>query len=67
MFRAHLERREHGFSAHNTADWPALDELSRKQRALDDWYIARSARLTESELERRVHFTFVGGGAPPFL
>jgi uncharacterized damage-inducible protein DinB len=30
--------------------------------ALDDWYIAWSDRLTEREVERKVHFTFVGGG-----
>ena len=62
IFQAHLEGREHGFTARNTPDHPPLDELRRKQRALDYWYIAWSDRLTESALERNVHFTFVGGG-----
>src|SRR2546429_10026988 len=62
IFQAHLEGREHGFTARNTPDHPPLDELRRKQRALDDWYIAWSDRLTESELERKVQFTFVSGG-----
>ena len=62
IFQAHLEGREHGFTARNTPDWPPLTELRRKQRDIDDWYIAWSDRLTESELERRVHFTYVGGG-----
>ena len=62
IFQAHLEGREHGFTARNTADWPPLTELERKQRAIDDWYIAWSDRLTESELERKVRFTYVGGG-----
>ena len=62
IFQAHLEGREHGFTARNTPDHPPLDELRRKQRALDDWYVAWSDRLTEAGLERKVHFTFVGGG-----
>ena len=62
IFQAHLEGREHGFTARNTPDHPPLDELRRKQRALDDWYVTWSDQLTESELERKVDFTFVGGG-----
>ncbi len=61
IFQAHLEGREHGFTARNTPNHPPLDELWRKQRALDDWYVAWSDRLTEPELEREVHFSFVGG------
>jgi uncharacterized damage-inducible protein DinB len=53
--RARLHGAEHGGLA-------AADELRRKQCLLDDWYIAWSDRLTETELERKVHFTFVGGG-----
>ena len=52
--------REHGFAARNTADWSPLDELRRKQRVLDDWYIAWSDRLTQFELERKVHFAYSG-------
>jgi uncharacterized damage-inducible protein DinB len=62
IFQAHLEGREHGFTARNTADWPPLTELRRNQRALDDWYIGWSDRLTDYELERKVRFTYVGGG-----
>jgi uncharacterized damage-inducible protein DinB len=62
IFQAHLEGREHGFTARNTPDHPSLDELRGKQRVLDDWYITWSDRLTEPEFERKVHFEFVGGG-----
>ena len=62
IFQAHLEGREHGFSARNTAEHPPLDELWRAQSALDDWYIAWSDRVTDAELDERVTFTFVGGG-----
>jgi uncharacterized damage-inducible protein DinB len=35
IFQTHLEGREHGFTARNTLDWPPLEELRRKQRALE--------------------------------
>jgi len=39
-----------------------FSQEKRKQRAIDDWYIAWSDRLTEVELERKVNFAYVGGG-----
>jgi uncharacterized damage-inducible protein DinB len=62
IFQAHLEGREHGFTARNTPDHPPLDELWCAQRAVDRWYIAWSDRITETELGETVAFTFVGGG-----
>ena len=62
IFQAHLEGREHGFTARNTPDHPPLDELRRAQSALDDWYIAWSDGLSDPGLQRKVSFTFVGGG-----
>ena len=62
IFKAHLEGREHGFTARNTAEHPPLEELSRAQRAADEWYIAWSDRMTEQELDEKLSFTFVGGG-----
>jgi uncharacterized damage-inducible protein DinB len=62
IFQAHLEGREHGFTARNTPEHPPLDELWRSQQALDTWYIAWSDRMTDSSLGQQVTFTFVGGG-----
>ena len=62
IFQAHLEGRDHGFTARNTPEHPPLDELARSQRALDAWYIEWSDRMTEEELDQKVSFTFVGGG-----
>src|SRR5690349_9532020 len=62
IFQAHLEGRDHGFSARNTADHPPLNELLQAQEAVDNWYIAWSNRISERELDERVAFTFVGGG-----
>ena len=63
IFQAHLEGRDHGYTARNTADHPPLDELWRAQIVVDEWYIAWSDRMTEAKLEEKVEFTFVGGGA----
>lgn len=62
IFQAHLEGREHAFTARNTPGHPPLDELWRSQQALDAWYVAWSDRITDSELDQEVTFTFVGGG-----
>ena len=63
IFRAHLEGRDHGYTARNTAEPPPFEELREKQREIDDWYIDWSDRLTDAQLEETVIFTFVGGGA----
>src|SRR5258708_39645711 len=61
IWQAHLEGREHGFAARNTPGHPPLAELWRKQRLVDDWYIAWSERLSEAALRENVHFTLIGG------
>jgi len=62
IFQAHLQGREHGFGARNTADHPPLEDLRALQGALDDWYIQWSDQATDAELDERIAFTFVGGG-----
>jgi uncharacterized damage-inducible protein DinB len=62
IFKAHLEGREHGYTARNTVEPPAFDELRRMQGEIDDWYIAWSDSLTDAELGETVKFTYVGGG-----
>jgi uncharacterized damage-inducible protein DinB len=62
IFQAHLEGREHGYAARNTAEHPPLDELWRAQQELDRWYIEWSDATPESSLNETVRFGFVGGG-----
>jgi uncharacterized damage-inducible protein DinB len=62
IFQAHLEGREHGYTARNTADCPALAELWRMQQDIDRWYIQRYDAMPAEELGRKLEFTFVGGG-----
>lgn len=61
IWRAHLEGREHGFTARNTPDHPPLAELARLQQDIDDWYIGWSDALPETALDEKVHFTLIGG------
>jgi uncharacterized damage-inducible protein DinB len=61
IWQAHLEGREHGFSARDTKEHPPLEELRARQRAIDDWYIAWSDGLSEAALAERVQFTLIGG------
>lgn len=62
IFKAHLEGRDHGYSARNTSEPPPLDELRAAQRTMDDWWVGWSDRISEAELDETVKFTFVGGG-----
>jgi uncharacterized damage-inducible protein DinB len=61
IWQAHLEGREHGYTARNTPGHPPLAELWGKQKAIDGWYIAWSDGLSPQALAEKVHFTLVGG------
>ena len=61
IWQAHLERRDHGFTARNTPSHPALEELWRMQQTIDAWFINWSATVTEAALEEKVSFTLIGG------
>ncbi len=62
IFQAHLERREHGYTARNTDGHPPLAELWRAQQELDRWYVEAYDVMDEARLGEKVRFTFVGGG-----
>jgi uncharacterized damage-inducible protein DinB len=61
IWRAHLEGRDHGFSARNTKDHPPLDELRKAQEGLDRWYLDWTAALGDAALGEEVRFTLIGG------
>jgi uncharacterized damage-inducible protein DinB len=63
IWQAHLEGREHGFTARNTPDHPPLAELWFKQQAIDRWYVDWSNALPEAALEDNVRFTLIGGNS----
>jgi uncharacterized damage-inducible protein DinB len=62
VFQAHLLGRKHGHTARNTPAHPPLDDLRRAVRELDAWYIEFTDALTPAELDREIHFEFIGGG-----
>ena len=61
IWRAHLEGREHGFSARNTDGHPPLGELRAVQEAADRWYVDWADSLSEAALGENVSFTLIGG------
>ena len=61
IWKAHLEGRDHGFTARNTPGHPPLADLWRAQQELDSWYIAWSDALSDGALGEKVNFTLIGG------
>jgi uncharacterized damage-inducible protein DinB len=62
VFQAHLQGREHGYTARNTADTPPLEELRQSVRAMDAWYIDYADTMSAEDLDRMIRFEFIGGG-----
>ncbi len=63
IWQGHLEGREHGYTARNTADHPPLAELWDAQQEIDKWYVAWSDGLSDTALDEQVNFTLIGGNA----
>ena len=61
IWQAHLEGRDHGYTARNTPGHPPLGELWRAQQAIDAWYTNWSDKLTDAALDEKVSFTLIGG------
>ncbi len=61
IWQAHLEGRDHGFSARNTKDHPPLADLWHKQQDVDAWYMKWSDAITDAKLDETVPFTLIGG------
>jgi len=61
IWRAHLEGRDHGFTARNLVLYPELADLWQAQQAVNQWYIDWSDRQSQASLDGAVNFTFIGG------
>ena len=61
IWQAHLERREHGYTARNTPDHPPLAELWSAQREIDRWYVDFFGKSSAQDLEHEIDFTLIGG------
>jgi uncharacterized damage-inducible protein DinB len=61
VWQAHLEGRDHGFTARNLVLHPELSDLRQAQQAVNQWYIDWSERQSQASLDEVVNFTFIGG------
>ena len=63
IFQAHLEGRDHGYTARNTAEHPPLAELRRVQQELDQWYVTTYDAMDDARFNQaRVQAGFVESG-----
>ena len=61
IWQAHLEGRDHGYTARNTPDHPTLTELRDQTQRLDAWYIGWSDSMSQEQLQDEINFTLIGG------
>jgi len=61
VWQAHIERREHGFTARDAIVYPDLDDLWNAQRMLDEWFIAWSDKQSDETLDESIEFSFISG------
>ena len=60
IWQAHLEGREHGFAARNSAE-PPLSELWQAQQQVDRWYLEWAQAQSQISLVEELGFTLIGG------
>ena len=63
IFAAHLRGEAHGFTASNTVDTPALDELRASVEHVDGWYVDYVRALRPEQFEEVLSFRFTDGDA----
>lgn len=61
IWQHHLEGRDHGMSARNSAESPTLAEWWKNQQAIDKWYEQWSDKQTDETLADRRPITLIGG------
>ena len=61
IFRAHIERRAHGFEVRNVPETTTFEALRVMQRDLDAWYVAWVDEVQDGELDERLRFRFLDG------
>lgn len=61
IWQAHLEGREHGFTARNVVPYPGLEALTGAQRRANAWLLAWSEAQSAASLRASVSFRQVSG------
>ena len=61
IFAAHLTGGTHRYTAANTPETPALEELGAAAAESDRWYVEYARSVTPKQLAERIAFTFTDG------
>jgi uncharacterized damage-inducible protein DinB len=61
IWQAHLEGREHGFTARDVVPHPELEGLTAAQRRANDWLLAWSEAQSATSLSEAVSFRMISG------
>jgi uncharacterized damage-inducible protein DinB len=61
IWKAHLERKEHGFTARNVIVHADLDDLRRAQQDVNAWFERWADEQTDASLAEELSFVFVSG------
>jgi uncharacterized damage-inducible protein DinB len=61
IFKAHLTGQLHGYTADNTPETPALEDLRGAMVASDQWYLDYLQTISEAELAEKIAFVFTDG------
>lgn len=63
IFKANLTGEQHGYTALNTSETPAVEELMHALSETTRWYLKHVATLNETDRAKVIRFRFVDGGA----
>lgn len=61
IWKAHLERKEHGFTARNMVIHAELGDLRRAQQELNTWFEQWADAQTDASLAEELSFAFISG------
>lgn len=61
IFAGNLQGKAHGFTALNTPDTPALDDLHQRASKTDQWFLHYIGDQSENSFAEDIRFTFVDG------
>lgn len=63
VWKCHLLGEPHSLTTRNPEHCPSIEELAASQRSIDGWYVRYTEAISDQELQERVAFEFIGGGA----
>jgi uncharacterized damage-inducible protein DinB len=61
IWKGHLIKQPHGYTARNTPEYPEFSELATQLRESDEWWVQWTKRQSETDLAESVKFNYVNG------